>query len=256
MTFKSSSIIFIIVISVTALLHYFLGINLMWLLAPVIIYQTVIIYGSASIQSGFHIPAYCCSLSSENKIAITFDDGPHEKYTAQVLSILAAYQATATFFVIGKNIAGNENILKQIHTEGHILGNHSYTHSFFMDFKNVQGFKDELNQTSDDVFQIIGKRMKLFRPPYGVTTPHLAQASTALDYSIIGWNIRSLDTTKHSAEIITRRVLTQVKPGAIILFHDSSDKTVQVLKQTLDFAKQNGFEMVSVAQLLNLKAYG
>jgi peptidoglycan/xylan/chitin deacetylase (PgdA/CDA1 family) len=191
MTFKSSSIIFIIAISITALLHYFLGINLMWLLAPVIIYQTVIIYGSASIQSDFHIPAYCCSPSLENKIAITFDDGPHEKYTSQVLSILAAYQATATFFVIGKNIAGNENILKQIDAEGHILGNHSYTHSFFMDFKNVQGFKDELNQTSDDhwqTYEIVSASLRRHYASSGARVNSAGLQHHRLEYSLTGYH--------------------------------------------------------------------
>jgi peptidoglycan/xylan/chitin deacetylase (PgdA/CDA1 family) len=97
--------------------------------------------------------------------------------------------------------------------------------------------------------------MKLFRPPYGVTTPNLAKASEQLNYSIIGWNIRSLDTTKDTAQIITSRVQTQIKPGAIILFHDASNKTIQVLKQTLSFAQENGYKIVSVDQLLKIKAY-
>lgn len=159
------------------------------------------------------------------------------------------------FFVIGKNIQGNESILKQIDAEGHSIGNHSYTHSFYVDFKNLQGFKNELNQTAESVFKVIGKRMKLFRPPYGVTTPNLVKASNSLNYSIIGWTIRSFDTTSDSAQVITRRVQTQIKPGAIILFHDTSDKTIQVLKQTLNFAKENGYKIVSVERLLKIDAY-
>jgi peptidoglycan/xylan/chitin deacetylase (PgdA/CDA1 family) len=119
----------------------------------------------------------------------------------------------------------------------------------------LQGFKNELNQTAESVFNIIGKRMKLFRPPYGVTTPHLVKAASVLNYSIIGWTIRSFDTTADTAQTITRRVQTQIKPGAIILFHDTSDKTIQVLKQTLDFAKDHGYKIVSVDQLLKIKAY-
>jgi len=164
-------------------------------------------------------------------------------------------QQRQLFFVIGKNIQGNEALLQQIDSDGHSIGNHSYTHSFFMDFNSLQGFKDELNQTAESVFNIIGKRMRLFRPPYGVTTPKLAQASKELNYSVIGWSIRSFDTTAASEQFITRRVQTQIKPGAIILFHDRSDKTLQVLKQTLNFAKQNGYKIVTVEQLLKIKAY-
>jgi peptidoglycan/xylan/chitin deacetylase (PgdA/CDA1 family) len=124
-----------------------------------------------------------------------------------------------------------------------------------VDFKSLQGFKNELNQTAERVFKITGKRMKLFRPPYGVTTPNLAKASNALNYIIIGWNIRSFDTTSDTAQIITLRVQSQIKPGAIILFHDTSDKTIQVLKQTLNFAKENGYKITSVGQLLKIKVY-
>ena len=237
MTFKSTCNSFIIVSSVIGLLHTLFGISPWWLVLPSVIYLALIIYGSSIIQANFYIQAHCYANTSEKVIALSFDDGPNREYTQQVLSILAQYDSSATFFVIGKNIQGNEVLLKQIDSDGHSIGNHSYTHSFFMDFKNLQGFKNELNQTTESVFKIIGKRMKLFRPPYGVTTPDLARASKELNYSIIGWSIRSFDTTAASAQIITQRVQSQIKPGAIILFHDSSDKTIQVLKQTLNFAK-------------------
>jgi peptidoglycan/xylan/chitin deacetylase (PgdA/CDA1 family) len=255
MTFNSTRNIFIIAISIIGLLTLFFGISLWWLALSSAVYLGLIIYGSAVIQANFYGPAYCYGNPLEKEIALSFDDGPNREYTPQVLSTLAQYNAPATFFVIGKNIQGNENILKQIDAAGHSIGNHSYTHSFFVDFKNVQGFKNELNQTAEIVFNVIGKRLKLFRPPYGVTTPNLVKASNLLNYSIIGWSIRSFDTTSVTPQVITRRVQTQIRPGAIILFHDTSDKTIQVLKQTLNFAKENGYKIVSVEQLLKIKAY-
>ncbi len=227
----------------------------MWLLLSGTIFLVLLIYGSANLQSNFFAPAYCCSDSAEKQIALSFDDGPNPEFTPQVLSALAQYNALATFFVIGKNIPGNENILKQIDAAGHSIGNHSHTHSFFIDFKSVQGFKDELTQTTESVFKVIGKRMTLFRPPYGVLTPNLAKAITILGYRTIGWSIRSFDTASGSAQSIARRVQSQIKPGAIILFHDTSDKTIQALKQTLDFAKNNDYKVVGVENLLKINAY-
>lgn len=255
MIFKSARNSFLIIIGMIGSLHVFLGLSLGWLVLPSTVYLALIIYGSASIQSGFYAPVYCYANTVEKEIALSFDDGPNRQYTPQVLSILAQYNAPATFFVIGKNIKGNENVLKQIDADGHSIGNHSYTHSFFVDFKSVQGFKNELNQTAESVFNLTGKRMKLFRPPYGVTTPNLAKASNSLNYRIIGWSIRSLDTTADSAQTISRRVQSQIKPGAIILFHDTSNKTVQILKQTLHFAQENGYKIVSLERLLALEAY-
>jgi len=255
MTLKSTRFSFIIAISIIGLLNTFLEVSLWWLVLPSVIFQLLIIYGSAIIQSNFHGPAYCCADVSEKLIALSFDDGPNQQYTPQVLSILAQYNAAATFFVIGKNVPGNEGVLQQIDAAGHSIGNHSYTHGFFVDFKNLQGFMDELNQTTATVFDIIGKRMKLFRPPYGVTTPSLVKATKLLDYSIIGWTIRSLDTTGDTVQTISRRVQNKIKPGAIILFHDTSDKTIQVLTQTLNFAQENGYKIVSVDRLLKIDAY-
>lgn len=255
MTFNSTRNSFIAAFAVIVLLHLLFGISLSWLALPGAICLALIIYGSAIIQANFFAHAYCHTELSEKEIALSFDDGPHREYTPKVLSTLAQYNAPATFFVIGKNIHGNEGLLKQMDSDGHSIGNHSYTHSFFVDFNGVQGFKNELNRTAETVFKVIGKRMKLFRPPYGVTTPQLAKASNGLDYRIIGWTIRSFDTTADSAQRITRRIQSQIKPGAIILFHDTSDKTIQVLKQTLNFATENGYKIVSVEQLLKIKAY-
>lgn len=255
MNFKTTTISFLISIVVWFLFCYYSHISYWWLLVPIIIYKGFIIYGSAKIQANFYTTALCKANTNEKKIAITFDDGPNKEFTPQILSTLKDYNAKATFFVIGKNIPENEQLLKQINEEGHIIGNHSFSHGFFIDFKSTKGFKEELKATSETIYKVIKKRPKLFRPPYGVTTPNLAKASKALNYHIIGWNIRSLDTTNDSEEKITKRVLQQLKPGAIILFHDTSVKTNAVLKQTLIFAKENGFKIAGIEELLNIKAY-
>jgi len=254
-TYHSTRLCFFIAISIIVLLHTFFTLTLWWLLLPSVIYAACIIYGSSVIQANFFASATCSADTTEKIIALSFDDGPNAEYTPQVLALLANYEATATFFVIGKHIHGNEALLKQIVAEGHSIGNHSYSHSFFIDFKNVQGFKEELTQTEELVFNIIGKRMTLFRPPYGVTTPNLAKAAKLLDYRIIGWNIRSLDTTKDSVAVITQRVQSQITSGAIILLHDTSDKTIQVLEQTLNFAQTNGYKVVSVERLSAVNPY-
>jgi peptidoglycan/xylan/chitin deacetylase (PgdA/CDA1 family) len=255
LNFKTASICFIIECTAISLLVYFFDIRLWWFLIPVISYKALIIYGSATIKSNFYIKTICNSSTDEKKIAITFDDGPNSEHTKNALDVLVEYNAPATFFVIGKNIQGKEDLIKQIDAAGHTIGNHTFSHSFLIDFKSKNGFIYELDATSDIVYAIIKKRMKLFRPPYGVTTPNLASASKALNYDIIGWNIRSLDTTSDSEEKITTRVISQIKPGAIILFHDTSEKTIKVLKQTLNFAAENGFKIVGIEELLKIKAY-
>ncbi len=237
------------------MLVYVFSISCWWFIIPVLLFKAAIIYGSATIQSNFYLKAYNSASTTEKKIAITFDDGPNPLYTQKILSILTEYQAKATFFLIGKNIDGNEHILNEIYNQGHLIGGHSFNHGFFIDFKSVNGFIEEINQTNRLIETTIGKRPRLFRPPYGVTTPNIASAVKKLKQDVIGWNVRSLDTTNDSTEIVYNRVITQLKPGSIVLFHDTSDKTVEVLKQTLNFAEENGFKIVNVDELLKIQAY-
>jgi peptidoglycan/xylan/chitin deacetylase (PgdA/CDA1 family) len=255
MTFKSTCLSFAVTICFISAAHVFFGASLTWLLFPTGIFLLLLVYGSANIRSNFFVPVLSYQKCSEKMIALSFDDGPHPEFTPQVLALLAQYEALATFFVIGKNIQGNEFLLKEIDAAGHSIGNHSYTHGFFIDFKSVQGFMDELNETAQSVFNVIGKRMSLFRPPYGVITPSLAKVIKILDYHVIGWSIRSFDTTASSVQTIAQRIQSQLQSGAIVLFHDTSDKTLHVLKQTLEFAKENGYNVVSVEHLLKIDAY-
>lgn len=254
--FRLAILIFVIECIAVAVLWYMLHISPWWFLVPVMGLKIFVIFGSANIQSNFFLDAHSSITTEEKKIAISFDDGPNAEFTPKVLAVLEEFQVPATFFVIGKNIAGNENLLKKTEAAGHIIGNHSFSHSFFIDFKTKNGFMEELNSTSDEIYRVLKKRVKFFRPPYGVTTPNIASAVKALDYQVIGWNIRSLDTTNDSEEKIAKRVISQIRPGAMILFHDTSEKTAQVLKQTLNFAKENGFKIVSTEELFGISAYG
>ncbi|HET6227728.1 MAG TPA: polysaccharide deacetylase family protein [Bacteroidia bacterium] len=249
LNFKTSSILFVLAVISIVTFHYVAFFSLWWLILPVLIYKAFIVYGSANINSNFYCKTYCEGTTTEKEIVLTFDDGP-TAFTPAILETLRQHQAPATFFVIGKNIHGNEAVLKQTVAEGHTLGNHTFSHSFFIDFKNAKQFKRELNQTDDAVYNVTGTHLSWFRPPYGVTTPHLVKAAKQLHYKIIGWNIRSLDTTKDSEEVIYKRVTSQLKPGAIILFHDSSEKTNAVLKRTLAFAKEHKFKVVPLGKLL------
>ncbi|MBN8696750.1 MAG: polysaccharide deacetylase family protein [Bacteroidetes bacterium] len=255
LTFRSSLLLFILTLIGCFFLIYFYDISCWWLSLPVVCLKLLIIWGSANIQSNFYLKTLNGADTQKKEIAITFDDGPNALFTPKILNALASEEAQATFFVIGKNINGNETLLQKINEAGHTIGGHSFSHGFMIDFKSKNGFIEEIVQTNDLIHRTIGKRPRLFRPPYGVTTPNIASAVKALNQEVIGWNVRSLDTTNDSAEKIMERIKKSLQPGSILLFHDTSDKTVDVLKQTLNFAKENGFKVVSIEQLLNIKAY-
>ena len=149
-------------------------------------------------------------------VALTFDDGPDGNTTPQALDILAKYKIKATFFVQGKNIAGNEAILKRMQSEGHEVGNHSWNHPILTKL-SLEDAKKQLTDTEDAITKVLGKSSKLMRPPYGAISDDIRNS---LDLSFIMWDVDSLDwKSKNEAAILTV-IQRQVSNGSIILMHD------------------------------------
>jgi peptidoglycan/xylan/chitin deacetylase (PgdA/CDA1 family) len=171
------------------------------------------------------------------------------------LDVLSKFKAKGTFFCIGQQIEKHPEILKRIISEGHVVGNHSYSHSNKNGFFSTQKIVSEIEQTNTMIFQFINNKPKLYRPPFGVTNPNIARAVAKTNQVIIGWNIRSLDTVIENENTILERIKNKVKPGAIILLHDTSAKTVSVLEQLLLFLQSESYEMVTVDDLLEIPAY-
>ena len=219
-----------------------------------LLYLTHLIYCSTNICSQAYIKTICKANTTEKKIAITFDDGPDSEITPKVLEILDQYNAKATFFCIGKNIENNEDLIKMIDKKGHLIGNHTWTHDRWFDLFSSQKMKAEIEKTSDLLVEIINKKIKLFRPPYGVTNPNLKKAIKDNDFYTIGWSIRSLDTIADSDKTL-KRLKNKLSPGDIILFHDNREHIVDILKSFLEYSKREGYEIIPLVQLLNIKAY-
>ncbi|WP_433814565.1 polysaccharide deacetylase family protein [Flavobacterium johnsoniae] len=212
-------------------------------------------FGSSRISSNYHVKAFCNNpLEKEKKIALTFDDGPSE-FTLEVLELLKKYNAKASFFCIGKNIEKHPEIVKQIIAQGHLVGNHSYSHSRFFDFYNAGQIQEEIEKTDALLEKLTSKKINFFRPPYGVTTPSIRRALKLTGHKTIGWNIRSLDGGTKNQELILNRITKRVSPGGIVLLHDTGEHSVLVLEQFLQFLQQNNYQVVSVEELLNLNAY-
>ncbi len=210
----------------------------------------IITVGSSLIQLNFHIAAYCQNKSlKQKKIALTFDDGPTE-FTPAILDLLERYKAKATFFCIGANIEKRPQLLKEIAEKGHEIGNHTFYHGTFFDFKNSKEVLEELKKTDTLLEQVLGTKPRFFRPPYGVTNPSIKKALQVSKHMVIGWNIRSLDTILKDETKIVNRIIKQIQPGSIILLHDTSEKTVRVVAQLLLFLQQEEYEIISLDELI------
>ena len=220
-----------------------------------LVYTGVVVWGAMKIHSGFFMPVYCAASTTEKVVALTFDDGPLTFYTPEILDILKQEQAPAAFFCIGNRIEGQEPLLKRMQEEGHIIGNHSFSHHFWFDLFSDEKMLTELRLVDAAVEKVIGKRPRLFRPPYGVTNPNVRRATQTGNYSPIGWNIRSLDTVSKEADKLLSRITDSLQPGSIILLHDSVALTVQILPTLIAHVRKEGYTIKRVDQLLNIPAY-
>lgn len=224
--------------------------------AVILIHLGIIAFAASHIQLNFFLKAFNSKQQPAQKtICITFDDGPDPAHTVQILNILKEFNAKAVFFVIGHKIHGNEHILNQIRAEGHLIGNHSYSHSNLFPMKSTGQIVEELNQTSALIHKTTGLFPQTFRPPFGVTNPHIGRAIKQLTWNTLGWNIRSLDTKRRSPEVTLKRVTKQCRPGSVVLFHDNIPETLQVLQQFLVFLNNHNYKIILPDEMFEFTWY-
>lgn len=218
-------------------------------------YTLLLFWGSYNVGSDFYIRVTCHGPSDARRIAITFDDGPADQYTPEVLDVLAQHGVAAAFFCIGKNISGREALLRRMQAEGHLVGNHSFSHHTWFDLFSTRRMSADLARMDEAVLSALGMKPRLFRPPYGVTNPNLARAIRRGGYTPIGWNVRSLDTVIDDPIKLLNRVTAGLTPGAIVLFHDTSVATLEMLPGFITAARAAGFDFIRLDNLCNLTPY-
>lgn len=182
-------------------------------------------------------------------VALTFDDGPDGNTTPQALDILAKYKIKATFFVQGKNIAGNEAILKRMQAEGHEVGNHSWNHPVLTKL-SLEDAKKQITDTEDAIIKVLGKSSKLMRPPYGAISDDIRNS---LDLSFILWDVDSLDWKSKNEAAIFTEIQHQTSDGSIILLHDIHQPSVNSLPKVIEYLQEQGYSFVTVSELLNTR---
>lgn len=182
--------------------------------------------------------------SNENKIYLTFDDGPHPDITVSVIELLEKYNARATFFCVGENVQKFPDTFNHIKSHGHSVGNHTYNH--------LNGWKTN----SKDYFSNIEKANKLigsnlYRPPYGRISPAQIK-QLKQDYKIIMWSVLSYDfDARVSNESCLENSIKNSRPGSIIVFHDSEkskEKMFYACEGFLDYFSQKGVEFASITE--------
>lgn len=199
---------------------------------------------------------YVSNRTAENCVALTFDDGPHPKYTKEILDILDKYNAKATFFVVGKNAELYPEIVKEEHERGHEIGNHTYSHPNLRNI-SAMNFFEEITKTKEIIESITGVTPRLFRPPGGYLNNNIVDEVSSIENISVLWSWRqdTRDWACTSSDIIVKNVIENLKDGDIILFHDynaGNSPTPDALEKILKALSEKGYSFVTVSDLMNM----
>ena len=218
------------------------------------IFLILLTLGVFNMRYHMFLHAYIEGDKAEKMIALTFDDGPNV-HTYKVLEILNKYGARATFFCIGSQIEKYPDVLKKMDEYEHLIGNHTYNHGYFINFKNKNKLNLELLKTEKIIEQLTDKKTLIFRPPFGVTNPIMANTLRNTNYKVIGWSIRSFDTVRPINEKLICRIVHKIVPGAVILLHDKVENSLLLLEGILQFAQKHDYRCVGVDEIFKIKVY-
>ena len=215
-------------------------------------YLTIFVCGLCLIRMNFFCRAICRGKPGRMKVALTFDDGPDQKATRELLELLKREGIAATFFCIGKKVEANPEIAKRIVGEGHLLANHSYTHPWYVSVLGGAALRSEMERTQEAIVAAAGVRPKYFRPPSGMTGPNFPGALKKTGLTLVGWDVRSLDTVG-SAKKTVERIVRLVGDGSIILLHDgrtTPERIVEIVGGAVRELKARGFGFERVDRMI------
>ncbi|MBN3926927.1 polysaccharide deacetylase family protein [Nostoc sp. NMS4] len=195
--------------------------------------------------------------ANEKVIALTFDDGPGPKNTAQILEILKKNDIKATFFMVGEMVKYFPQVAKQVAVDGHVIGNHTWHHWYR--HMNLATAASEIDRTAEIIYQTTGEKTNLFRPPGGFLNNGLVEYAKNEKYAVMMWSEESGDAERHSPQVpgLVKNVLKYAKPGAIVLMHDGGgnrSKSVKALPEMIATLKAQGYRFVTIPQLLEIQA--
>ena len=195
---------------------------------------------------------FYCHKNNDQKIALTFDDGPHPKYTPKILEILRKYDIKATFFVIGQNVEFYPGIVEQIISDGHEIGNHTYRHKHTKMLTD-EIFEEDVNKCDSLLYDNCDYEIKIFRPPEGYVDEKVKKIADELGYSIILWNIDTKDWAHATPYQIEKNVINNISAGDIILMHDyvsGGNSTIEALERIIPKLLDENYKFVKVSELI------
>jgi peptidoglycan/xylan/chitin deacetylase (PgdA/CDA1 family) len=192
------------------------------------------------------------------KVALTYDDGPNDPYTLQLLEVLARHNVKATFFMIGEFVCQRPEIARAVLEAGHAIGNHTFSHPLLI-FKSASTIRRQLADCQGAMQDALGVSATIFRPPFGGRRPEVFRIARKLGLQPIMWNVTGYDWNAKSVDEIERKVTRQMRGGDVILLHDGGhlemgtdrSHTVAVTDRIIRRYQQQGREFVTIPQMMD-----
>ena len=194
------------------------------------------------------LPIYCVQ-RDQKVVSLSFDAAWGNEDTQQLIDILGKYKVKATFFVVGEWVDKYPESVKALSDAGHEIMNHSSDHAHFNSLSSEKIVAD-INTCNDKIEAITGVRPTLFRPPYGEYDDHVITAVRGMGMEPIQWDVDSLDWKELSAGEITHRVMSKVRPGSIVLFHNAAKNTPEALPGIIEALLQEGYSLIPISQII------
>jgi len=217
-------------------------------------YLSLVTWGVVSMRSGIFGATRTRGPRSRMEVALTYDDGPDATATPALLDLLKRRGVAATFFVVGRNVRAHPSLVRRARDEGHLLGNHSDRHAWWTNFLRGRALRREIDRCQSALADAIGAGARFYRPPVGLMNASVSAAARALGLTLVGWTVRSLDTTRRTPGDVATRVLRRVGPGSIVLLHDGGrdpERTIRITELILDGLTPLGLVPVRLDRLLD-----
>jgi peptidoglycan/xylan/chitin deacetylase (PgdA/CDA1 family) len=214
-------------------------------------------YQSMSPTGQWYGPTFAHGMRGSKQIALTFDDGPNDPHTLNLLDILARNNVRATFFMIGRFVQQRPDIARAVAQGGHVIGNHTFTHPLLI-FKSEAETRSELLDCRHALQDAIGEHSKLFRPPFGGRRPATLRIARELGFQTMMWNVTGYDWNAPPAAVIEKKIARQMRGGDVILLHDGGHRAIGADREQTVIATENlirryrdqGYEFVTVDELM------
>ncbi|WP_078501452.1 delta-lactam-biosynthetic de-N-acetylase [Paenibacillus selenitireducens] len=190
--------------------------------------------------------------TTKKELYLTFDNGYENGFTVKILDVLKQHQVPAIFFITGHYVKQEPELVKRMVAEGHLIGNHSWSHPDMSQISNTQ-LKTELDKVQAEVTQLTNqKHMTYLRPPRGIFNDRILGESRALGYTSVFWSIAYKDwdtASQRGWKYAYDQVMKQIHPGAVILLHSVSKDNAEALASMITTAKEQGYEFKSLEHL-------